>query len=224
MITSKWFDNFIMLLIFLNSVKLAADTYFLELPETDFIKVVIAKVDDCFNVFFTIECLLKCFGLGFCFDNGSYLRDDWNKLDFFIVLTSLTDMVMTKWIDADVFKILRLLRTLRPLRVISHNASMKMIVAALFESVGSIFNVMIVVVMVWLMFAILAINLLAGKSFYCSIDRYKLRSKYECNLAGGSWNRYDSNYDDVAQAMMTLFIVSTLEGWPDIMLQSIDAT
>jgi len=24
--------------------------------------------------------------------------------------------------------------------------------------------------------------------------------------------------------MMTLFIVSTLEGWPDIMLQSIDAT
>ena len=99
-----------------------------------------------------------------------------------------------------------------------------MIVAALFESVGSIFNVMIVVVMVWLMFAILAINLLAGKSFYCSIDMYKLRNKFSCNVAGGSWNRFDSNYDDIAQAMMTLFIVSTLEGWPDIMLQSIDAT
>jgi hypothetical protein len=186
-----------MLLIALNSIKLASDTYFVNRPETDLIKVVIFMVDDCFNVLFFVECVIKCISLGFFMDSGSYLRDNWNRLDFFIVLTSLTDMILTKYIDADVFKILRLLRTLRPLRVISHNASMKMIVAALFESVGSIFNVMIVVMMVWLMFAILAINLLAGKSFYCSIGVYSLRDKHECNVAGGSWNRFDSNYDDV---------------------------
>ena len=196
--TAKWFDNTIMILIALNSVKLAADTYFLQRPETDLIKLVIVKVDECFNLLFFVECLVKCMSLGLILDGGSYLRDNWNRLDFFIVLTSLTDMLLTKWLDADVFKILRLLRTLRPLRVISHNASMKMIVAALFESVGSIFNVMIVVMMVWLMFAILAINLLAGKSFYCSIDMYKNHRKSDCNDAGGSWNRFDSNFDDVA--------------------------
>jgi len=167
-----------MILIALNSVKLAADTYFVQRPDTDLIKRVIFMVDDCFNILFTIECLIKCLSLGFFLDHGSYLRDNWNRLDFFIVVTSLTDMMLTKYIDADVFKILRLLRTLRPLRVISHNASMKMIVAALFESVGSIFNVMIVVMMVWLMFAILAINLLAGKSFYCSIEMYKNKDKH----------------------------------------------
>jgi len=92
---------------------------------------------------------------------------------------------------------LRLLRALRPLRVISHNMAMKMIVAALMESVGSIFNVMIVVVMVWLMFAILAVNFFNGKSFHCSIAPYRHHDKFSCNVNGGSWLRHDSNYDDV---------------------------
>lgn len=35
---------------------------------------------------------------------------------------------------------------------------------------------------------------------------------------------FDSNFDNIVQAMLTLFIVSTLEGWPDIMLVSVDST
>ena len=101
-------------------------------------------------------------------------------------------------VDIGFFGILRLLRTLRPLRVISHNVAMKMIVSALFDSVGAILNVMVVVLCVWLMFAILAINLLSGKSFYCSMDEHKYHTKSECNDNGGSWNVYDSNYDNVA--------------------------
>jgi len=133
-------------------------------------------------------------------------------------------MILTNITDISVFKILRLLRTLRPLRMISHNLAMRMIVSALFESVGAIFNVLIVVASCWLVFAILAISFFSGKSFYCSINKYHLRKKYDCNVAGGSWRVYDSNYDNVMNAMMTLFIVSTLEGWPDIMYSSWDAT
>ena len=35
---------------------------------------------------------------------------------------------------------------------------------------------------------------------------------------------HDSNFDSVPSAMMTLFIVASLEGWPDIMWQAVDAT
>ena len=101
---------------------------------------------------------------------------------------------------------------------------MKLIVASLLESVGAIFNVVIVVVAVWLMFAIFAINIFAGKFFYCSTGIYKHHDKYECNVGGGSWIRQDSNFDNVFQAMMTLYIVASLEGWPDIMLNAVDAT
>jgi hypothetical protein len=156
-------------------------------------------------------------------DNGSYLRNGWNQLDFFIVMTSMVDMILGSMVDIAALRILRMLRMLRPLRVISHNVAMKLIVSALFESVGSIFNVVIVVVVVWLMFGILAINLLAGKSFSCSIGIYQYHTQYECNNAGGSWTVFDSNYDNIMQAMMSLFVVSTLEGWPDIMLQSVDS-
>jgi hypothetical protein len=171
-----------------------------------------------FNIVFLAETLLKSIALGLVFDYGSYLREGWNQLDFFIVATSMLDMALSGRIDMEVLKILRLLRALRPLRVISHNVAMKMIVSALIESIGSIFNVMVVVVMVWLMFAILAINMFNGKSFYCSINTYKYHTKLECNDNGGSWLTHDSNYDDVPGAMMSLFIISTLEGWPDIMI------
>ena len=93
---------------------------------------------------------------------------------------------------------------------------------ALFESVGSIFNVSIVVLVVWLMFAIFGINSYKGQLFYCSNDKYYYHLKQTCEEAGGTWLRWDSNFDNILEAMMTLFIVSSLEGWPDIMYHSLD--
>ena len=72
-------------------------------------------------------------------------------------------------IDIPVIKILRLLRTLRPLRFISHNINLKIVVTALLESVGAIINVLIVLLLIWLMFAILAINLLKERFGYCKV-------------------------------------------------------
>jgi hypothetical protein len=126
-------------------------------------------VDIFFTLSFTIECVIKTLAKGFIMDEGSYLRETWNQLDFFIVVSSLVDLSLTD-VDLPFIKVLRLLRTLRPLRFISHNVNMKMVVVALLESVGSILNVMIVVMVVWLMFAILGVNLFSGKFFYCSID------------------------------------------------------
>lgn len=89
-------------------------------------------------------------------------------LDFFIVISSLIDLMLIN-VELPFIKVLRLLRTLRPLRFISHNLAMKMVIVALFDSVGSIFNVVLVVMVVWLMFAILGVNLFAGKFFECDV-------------------------------------------------------
>lgn len=47
-----------------------------------------------------------------------------------------------------------------------------MVVVALLESVSHIFNVIIVIGVVFLIFAILGINFFGGKFFYCSIETY----------------------------------------------------
>ena len=75
--------------------------------------------------------VLKIITYGLFIDDDSYLRDSWNVLDGFIVVTSLIDMSFEN-INLPVIKVLRLLRTLRPLRFLSHNINMKIVVIALF--------------------------------------------------------------------------------------------
>lgn len=167
----RYFDRFVMILIALSSIKLAMESYFVNEPEDSTIVSVSNDLDSVINYAFILECILKVIALGFAMDEGSYLRDSWNRLDFFIVSVSVIDMSLAS-ADIPALKVLRLLRMIRPLRVISHNAELKMIVAALFESVGSIINVSVVVIIIWLMFAIYAMNTFMGMFFYCSIDKY----------------------------------------------------
>jgi len=96
---------------------------------------------------------------------------------------------------------------------------MKVVVIALLESVGAIFNVLIVVVLIWLMFAILGISLLGGRLGYCDVgtnDYYGI-SRSECEEMGKNWRIFDTNFDNIFKAMNTLYVISSLEGWPDIM-------
>jgi len=59
------------------------------------------------------------------------MRDEWNILDFLIVSMGLVDLSFED-INMDALRAIRLLRTLRPLRFVSHNINMKIVVTALF--------------------------------------------------------------------------------------------
>ena len=144
-------------LIILSSVKLVTDTYMFNTSNED-LKNLSTSLDLFFTIAFGLESIIKSIALGFFMDKGSYLRETWNFLDFFIAITSIIDAALTDF-EIPLIKVLRMLRTLRPLRFISHNSAMKTIVTALLSSLGGIVNVAIVVMAVWLMFAILAVNL-----------------------------------------------------------------
>jgi len=117
-------------------------------------------------------------------------------MDFFIVSSSIFDMALTN-VEIDAIKILRMLRALRPLRFITHNVAMKLIVKALIESLGGIFNVLIVVGVVYLIFAIMGVNFFAGKFFSCTIDPFVLHTEIECEFVGGKWTVFDHHFDNV---------------------------
>lgn len=99
---------------------------------------------------------------------------------------------------------------------------MKLVVTALLGSIVAIMNVGIVLIIVWLMFAILGVSLFGGKFYHCEMET--IDNMEDCELYGYSWINFDHNFDNVLEAMMTLFIVSSLEGWPDIMYVAVDAT
>jgi hypothetical protein len=165
----------VLFLIMLSSLKLAIDTYTIELTEeTDFTRVS-KKVDIVFNFLFIIEMLVKLVSMGLIMDDGAYLKDAWNQMDFFIVMTSIVDMSLDG-LEIKFIKILRMLRALRPLRFLSSNVELKLLVNALISSLGGLFNVLIVLIVVFLIYAIVGVSLYSGKFFYCSDDMYQLHT------------------------------------------------
>lgn len=222
-IRHKYWETIVQFLIFLSSAKLIVDTYIQDYPNNSVVTKISVGIDFFFNFMFIFEMIYKIVAMGFVMDEGSYLRDNFNQLDFFIILSSIVDMLATG-VEIPVFRILRMLRVLRPLRFINHNDNLKMVVVALLDSVNHIFNVVIVIALMYLIFAILGVNFFGGKFFYCSIDRYKIQTEQECLFYLGQWMRHDFNFDNVMEAMNTLYTVASLEGWPDIMIQAIDMT
>jgi hypothetical protein len=162
MIKHPLWDQTVLILIALSSIKLGYDTYFMEVKEQTPIIVISEQVDKIFNYLFIVEMSFKLVAMGFCMDENSYLRDEWNQLDFFIVSSSIVDMMLSD-MELSAMKILRMLRALRPLRFLTHNIELKLIVNALIGSLGGIFNVLIVVAVVFLIYAIFGVSLYSGK-------------------------------------------------------------
>lgn len=157
-----WWETVVLVLIALSSFKLGYDSFYVAETEVTMRSMFSAFMDNTFSVIFILEMSVKLVALGMVMDDGSYLQDEWNQMDFFIVMASIFDMALQGY-DLAVLKILRMLRVLRPLRFLTHNVGLKLIVNALIGSLSGIVNVLLVVAVVYLIFAIMGVNFYAGK-------------------------------------------------------------
>ncbi|MCQ2815701.1 MAG: ion transporter [archaeon] len=173
--THRYFDRVILVMILLSTARLILDTIV-----AGYLSVLIFDIMDLFfNTIFFLEMLIKIIALGFVMDEGSYLRDNWNKIDLVIVAVSMFDVVslVQKYIiktsgggsSLNFLKVLRLLRTLRPLRFISHNVQLKLIITSLFDSILPITNALLIVLVVFFMFSVVGINLFYSLYHNCYI-------------------------------------------------------
>jgi len=99
----------------------------------------------------------------------SYLKNPNNVLDFCIVVPSVVEL-FPLGTDLGFFKIMRMIRLMRPLRVIGKNENLKNSIMALYVALPSIFSLLIIVLLVMLVFAIMAVNIFKGRSNYCNMD------------------------------------------------------
>jgi hypothetical protein len=111
------------------------------------------------SVIFIFEAIAKIIVLGFVIGKGTYLRDPWNILDFSIVLVSVLNWTLDSLSDVNIsfLRGFRALRALRPLRMVSKNEGMKIVVNSLLTSIPSLINVMLVSILFLLVFGILGI-------------------------------------------------------------------
>ena len=159
-------------------------------------------------------------------------------------------------------KALRAMRCLRPLRMISRNAGMKMVVNSLLRALPGVANVVLVMISLMLIFGILGVQLFMGRLAQCVVtegartsiqceefsavhlgDAYPVEFQTQCVLTsidtrqacealaeassltlttshGGSLYAWKPppgmDFDNIWNAALVLFEMSSLEAWPDV--------
>ncbi|KAL5108348.1 Voltage-dependent calcium channel type A subunit alpha-1 [Taenia crassiceps] len=210
----RYFDLFIMIVIASSSISLAAED-----PLID---------------------------LGVFLHPHSYFRDPWNVLDAVVVLGALVAFFNRQTDSSGIsrnaarknlgtIKSLRVLRVLRPLKTIRRVPKLKAVFDCVVSSLKNVFNILIVYILFQLIFGVVAVQLFQGKFFACNDLSKKTREEcqgYFISFENSDipevkprvWSARAFNYDNIGYAMLTLFTVTTGEGWPDVMKNSIDAT
>ncbi|XP_061892789.1 voltage-dependent P/Q-type calcium channel subunit alpha-1A isoform X14 [Entelurus aequoreus] len=233
--TLRYFEMCILLVIAMSSIALAAeDPVWPDSTRNN----VLRYFDYVFTGVFTFEMLVKMVDLGLVLHQGSYFRDLWNILDFIVVSGALVAFAFTgssKGKDISTIKSLRVLRVLRPLKTIKRLPKLKAVFDCVVNSLKNVLNILIVYLLFMFIFAVVAVQLFKGRFFYCTDESKEFerdcRGEYlvyerdnEVKAQKREWKKYDFHYDNVAWALLTLFTVSTGEGWPQVLKHSVDAT
>ncbi|XP_061648379.1 sodium channel, voltage-gated, type I-like, alpha isoform X1 [Phyllopteryx taeniolatus] len=225
----NWFESFIIFMILLSSGALAFEDVYIETRKN--IKAMLEYADKMFTYIFILEMLLKWVAYGY----AKYFTNAWCWLDFLIVAVSLVSLTANAlgFAELGAIKSLRTLRALRPLRALSRFEGMRVVVNALLGAIPSIFNVLLVCLIFWLIFSIMGVNLFAGKYYRC-VNRIsdepflptEVQNMTRCLALGkdaARWKNIKINFDNVGLGYLALLQVATFKGWMDIMYAAVDS-
>ncbi|KAK6051228.1 transporter, cation channel family protein, partial [Cooperia oncophora] len=170
-------------------------------------------MDYCFTGVFACEMLLKLIDQGIILHPGSYCRDFWNILDGVVVTCALVAFGFAGT-EGSAGKNLNTIKSLRGTSCVEATEDHQKDTKA----------------------EVIAVQLFNGKFFYCT-DKTK-RFAHQCHgqffifdnqnepprVEQREWRLRPFNYDNTINAMLTLFVVTTGEGWPGIRQNSMDTT
>ncbi|NXE12734.1 CAC1H protein, partial [Lophotis ruficrista] len=226
-IAHKMFDHVVLVFIFLNCITIALERPDIDPHSTE--RVFLSVSNYIFTAIFVAEMMVKVVALGFFSGENTYLQSSWNVLDGVLVFVSIIDIIVSMASAGGakilgVLRVLRLLRTLRPLRVISRAPGLKLVVETLISSLRPIGNIVLICCAFFIIFGILGVQLFKGKFYYCdSPDVKNITTKTDCTNARYKWVRRKYNFDNLGQALMSLFVLSSKDGWVNIMYDGLDA-
>jgi len=177
---AKWFSNLTTAIIIvyasllgLKTVGDMKNTYFLFFRALDYFV----------TIYFLLEILVKISSEKHIKD---FFYDRWNLFDFLIVVVTLLPLE-----NSSSAAVARLFRVFRVLRLLTARPELKRIIDMLIGAIPSIFDIVLLMFLVFYIYAIL------GHMFFAAAP-------------SGVWN-------DFLIAMLTLFQVLTFENWSEIM-------
>ncbi|KAG5672200.1 hypothetical protein PVAND_002347 [Polypedilum vanderplanki] len=244
------FEYAVLMTIIANCVVLALEEH---LPNGDktLLALQLEKTEPIFLGIFCVEASLKILALGFVLHKNSYLRNIWNIMDFFVVVTGFITMLPEQQIDLDL-RTLRAIRVLRPLKLVSGIPSLQVVLKSIIKAMAPLLQIGVLVLFAIVIFAIIGLEFYSGalhKSCYsledikelfkegdaatpCNTDNKTIAptGAYTCNNNESTcieqWegpNYGITSFDNIGFAMLTVFQCITMEGWTAILYWTNDA-
>ncbi|GFR23368.1 sodium channel protein type 4 subunit alpha B [Trichonephila clavata] len=176
-----------------------------------------------FTIIFILEMFFRWFATGFI----NYFTNTWTLFDFVMIMVSVTEDVLYILNLAHTMTGLDVLRALRAVRLLSKWQEMKIIVSALILSMPGILYSALIIMVIWLPFGIMGINLFAGR-FYSCIDPNDINgntirlNKTECLQQNFTWQNSFYNFDHIGNSYLSLFNLAMMAGWDALVEKIID--
>uniref|UniRef100_G1P525 Sodium channel protein n=1 Tax=Myotis lucifugus TaxID=59463 RepID=G1P525_MYOLU len=196
LVTNRFFDVFIIILILLNMISMMAESY----DQSKTMKPILEKLNLAFVVIFTIECLVKIFAL-----RQYYFTNGWNLFDCLIVVISIVSTMISLLENQEhipfpptLFRIVRLARIGRILRLVRAARGIRTLLFALMMSLPSLFNIGLLLFLVMFIYAIFGMN-----SF--------------CRVKQDSGIDDIFNFETFAGSLLCLFQITTSAGWDTLL-------
>ena len=197
---SSLMENFMNLLVMVNTITLALDRYEQPQAESDALNV----LNMIFTGIFASELMGKLFGLGLV----GYLSDNMNYLDGSVVLFSLVEVVflngqgaLSAFRTLRIFRVVRMIRTLRVLRVarlLRSLRSMQTIIEVIGKTISSFTYIGLLLLILIFIYALFGMQLFGGRFDF-------------------SDGKPRQNYDSFNNAFLTMFQVLTMENWQNVL-------
>lgn len=198
-VKSQTFYWLIIVLVFLNTGVLATEHY----EQPPWLDEFQEYTNMFFIALFTLEMLLKMYSLGF----QGYFVSLFNRFDCFVVIGSISEMVLTNTniMPPLGISVLRCVRLLRVFKVTKYWRSLSNLVASLLNSIQSIASLLLLLFLFIVIFALLGMQVFGGR----------FNKKTEEKI------RY--NFDSFWQSLLTVFQILTGEDWNMVMYEGIEA-
>jgi hypothetical protein len=164
------FDHFVLFLIVLNSITIGmsdpldVSTGANISPLNEFLET----TELVFNICFTVELVFKIIALGFIRGDQAYLKDSWNRLDFFIVVCGWLPFILQYAnlnVDVNVSAV-RTVRVLKILRSVKSISGMRLLVQSLISSLPMLGDVITLLCLIFFIFGIIGLQFFAGNFRY----------------------------------------------------------
>lgn len=184
---------------------------------------------------YVLEMILKVLAFGFVSYRYSYMRDPWNWLDLFVIiatLASISGLVITSSSSKPIY--FSSLKIISPLRTIKTIPRLKLLIHAILESIPVLFDMLKVILLVFGIFAIVGLQLYQKVFIQKCVDLQtgQVRDQFDESLLCGGVSKCSASekclhlganpvsgmysFDNILNAYLTVFIISTLEGWSQV--------